>query len=372
MASIDHHSKAFDEATLTKLIIFEDYAKEWIPTFVMGGYKELWIFDFFAGPGYDKKCVEGSPIRILRQIKNQIGNIFQKNTKINLCFNEFDKTKFEKLKKACETYMQNNPELRRANVHIEYCNKDFEVLFFEKISTIKNKPSLVYIDQNGVKFLSDKYFLELASTNTTDFLYYVASSYFLRFGNEPEFKENINIDIEKAKKDPYKYIHKSILEQLKSRLPQNTKLSLYPFTIKKGTNIYGIIFGATHPRAVDKFLKTAWKRNELNGEANFDINNDEEKSLYQQDLFGKPIYNKIEEFSIKLRDTILKGEIDNNKKAYDFTLKEGHIDKHASEVILQLKKDKLITFEGKSPLVNYEQVYKNRRIINFEIVNRKQ
>lgn len=368
MSGIDHHKKPFDEATLTKLMIFEDYAKEWLPTFIMGEYKELWIFDFFAGPGYDKNGVEGSPIRILRQIKNQIGNIFQKNTKINLCFNEFDKDKFDKLQESCNMYIKHNSELSRAQIYIEYCNKDFEVLFFEKISTIKNKPSLVYIDQNGIKFLSDKYFLELANTNTADFLYYVSSSYFLRFGETPEFKGNINIDIEKAKKNPYKYIHKSILEQLKSRLPQDTKLSLYPFTIKKGTNIYGIIFGAKHPRAVDKFLKTSWKRNELNGEANFDINNDGEKSLYQQDLFGTPIYNKIEEFSMKLQNLILKGEIDNNKKAYDFTLKEGHIDKHASEVILKMKKDKLITFEGRSPLVNYEQVYKNRRIIDFKLV----
>ena len=71
---------------------------------------------------------------------------------------------------------------------------------------------------------------------------------------------------------------------------------------------------------------------------------------------------------MKLQNLILKGEIDSNKKAYDFTLKEGHIDKHASEVILKMKKDKLITFEGRSPLVNYEQVYKNRRIIDFKLV----
>lgn len=372
MAAKNLHDKPFDEATLTKLDIFEDYAKEWLPTFIMGRYKELWIFDFFSGPGYDIKGVAGSPIRILQQVKNQIGNIFQNNTKVNLCFNEFDKTKFSKLKESCETYIQSYPELSRAQIYIEYHNKDFEVLFSEKISTIKKLPSLVYMDQNGIKYLSDKYFLELGNTNKTDFLYYVSSSYFLRFGETPEFSRNINIDVEKAKKNPYKYIHKSILEQLKSRLPKDSKLSLYPFTIKKGTNIYGIIFGATHIRAVDKFLKTAWKRNELNGEANFDINNDEEKALYQQDLFGTPIYTKKEEFSMKLRELILKGEIHNNKEAYLFALGEGHIDKHASDTILQMKKEKLITFEGKSPLVNYVQVYNNNRIVNFEVFNIKQ
>ncbi len=372
MAGKDLHDKPFDEATLTKLMIFEDYAKEWLPTLIMGRYKELWIFDFFAGPGCDTNGVAGSPIRVLQQVKNQIENVSRKQTKVNLCFNELDKTKFNKLQECCETYIKNNCELSSTQINIEYHNKDFEVLFDEKISTIKKLPSLVYIDQNGIKYLSDKYFLELANTNTTDFLYYVASSYLLRFGKTAGFQKNINIDVEKAKKDPYKYIHKNILEQLEIRLPKESKLSLYPFTIKKGTNIYGIIFGATHIRAVDKFLKTAWKNNKLNGEANFDINNDEEKSLYDKDLFGKPIYNKKEEFSMKLRNLILTGEINNNKQAYDFTLKKGHIDKHASDVISQMKKEKLITYEGKKPLVNYEQVYQNKRIINFEILNIKQ
>ena len=93
MAVIDLHSKEFDEATITKLELFEDYAKEWIPTFVMSNCTNLWIFDYFAGPGYGKNNVEGSPIRILRQVAAQIGNIFRRQTKINICFNEYDEGK---------------------------------------------------------------------------------------------------------------------------------------------------------------------------------------------------------------------------------------------------------------------------------------
>ena len=66
MAIIDLHTKPFDEQTLTKLELFEDYAKEWIPTFVMSSHHIICVFDFFAGPGYDKNHVAGSPIRILR------------------------------------------------------------------------------------------------------------------------------------------------------------------------------------------------------------------------------------------------------------------------------------------------------------------
>ncbi len=59
------HDKPFDESTIAKLEIFEDYAQAWIPTFVMQGIPTICIFDFFAGTGYDKNEIAGSPIRIL-------------------------------------------------------------------------------------------------------------------------------------------------------------------------------------------------------------------------------------------------------------------------------------------------------------------
>ena len=133
-----------------------------------------------------------------------------------------------------------------------------------------------------MKFLSDKYLLELEKMRQTDFLYFVSASYFWRFGNTKEFKEHIDIDMEAAKKAPYDFIHRKIIEHLRMKLPAGTPLKLYPYSLKKGTNIHGIIFGASHPRAVDKFLSIAWKRNEVNGEANFDI--DDEASLEQLDL----------------------------------------------------------------------------------------
>ena len=79
----DLHDKPFDEGTLKKLDIFEAYTKQWLPTFVMNNYEsEICIFDLFAGPGYSITGQEGSPIRILKQVYNQIGNIFFKKKSI--------------------------------------------------------------------------------------------------------------------------------------------------------------------------------------------------------------------------------------------------------------------------------------------------
>lgn len=218
----DLHDEPFDEGTLEKLKIFEDYAQAWIPTFVMQGVKTICIFDFFAGTGYDIKGVAGSPIRILQKIKEQIGNIHQRGVKIKFYVNEFKKKKFELLMKAIEEYLQKNSDVKRA-VDVIYSNEDFDDIFTKLLDKMRDHPSLIYFDQSGMKYLSDKYLIELEKMKQTDFLYFVSSSYFWRFGDTREFQENIKLDMEAAKKNPFKYIHQSLLEQLRNKLPHFSK-----------------------------------------------------------------------------------------------------------------------------------------------------
>lgn len=367
MASKNLHDEPFDESTIAKLEIFEDYAQAWIPTFVMQSASTICIFDFFAGTGYDKNGVAGSPIRILQKIREQVINVFRKKVKIKVYLNEIDSNKFNLLKKACSEYLKENDHVGRA-IELNVFNEDFEVLFPKLLPKIKEFPSLVYLDQNGIKFLSEKYFLELEKTQKTDFLYFVSASYFWRFGNKQEFKNHLNIDMNEAKKNPYTFIHRSIIKQLRQRLPDNTKLKLYPFSLKKGANIYGIIFGASHPIAVDKFLSIAWKRNEINGEANFDIDDDELKR--QQNLFGSPKLTKLQAFKENVRHKIFQKEITNNFQLYNYALAEGHLGKHAADILREMKRDGEVSYENSSPLVTYENVYKMKRKLEYSILKK--
>jgi hypothetical protein len=167
-----------------------------------------------------------------------------------------------------------------------------------------------------------------------------------------------------AKENPYRFIHRSLIKQLRERLTVDTKLKLYPFSLKKGANIHGIIFGASHPRAVQKFLDVAWKRNEINGEANFDIDDDNLKG--QGLLFDKQPLTKKEAFKENLRNRVLAKEITDNFQAFDFVLEEGHLGRHAAEVLQEMKQKGEITFEGKSPLVTYDNVYgKTKRKVSY-------
>ena len=364
--SINLHDKPFDEGTLKKLEIFEMYTKQWLPTFIMSEAETICIYDFFAGTGYDIVGELGSPIRILRQIKEQIGHIFNKQTHLYLIFNEFNKEKANKLEKACKDFILSDSELRRANESNLLCykifNEDFSDLFPKQIRYINKYPSLVFLDQNGVKFLDDKFFIPLINSQCTDFIYFVSSSYVRRFYED--LSQYIDYDIKQAEKEPTTWIHRNIIEQLRKKIPEGNETKLYPFTLKKGPNIYGIIFGASHPRAVDKFLDTAWKENEINGEANFDIDNDTNKGM--KDLFGNIQLTKIQKFQKDLREKILSKELRTNKDVYLFTLEQGHIPVHATEELKLMKQNGLITF-GRSPMINYNQVYKRKNIITYTI-----
>lgn len=370
MATRNLHDHPFDEGTIVKLEIFEDYLKEWLPTFIMShADDDIWIFDFFAGTGRDLNGVAGSPIRILQQINGQAGNIFQKRCRVHVCLNEYDSTKFSTLKTYCDQFISEEKELKRLHekyLFLDFQNEDFSNLFPNYLSTISAHPSLIFLDQNGMKFLADKYLMDLEKLPQTDFLYYLSSSYFIRFGETAAFQTNLKIDMDKVRQNPYQYVHRSILEQLKERLPQGSKLKLYPFTIKKGANIYGIIFGAKHPLAVDKFLRTVWKKNTINGEANFDIDND--KSKGQLDLWGERRLTKIESFQEELRQKVLRGELRTNKQVYDYTLEQGHIPQHSSEELKKMKKENIINYNELTPLVNYDQVYKNNRIVEYKLL----
>ncbi|MHA7863005.1 hypothetical protein [Flagellimonas marinaquae] len=61
----------------------------------------------------------------------------------------------------------------------------------------------------------------------------------------------------------------------------------------------------------------------------------------------------------------------NNHEAFEFTLNEGHIGTHASNVLRKLKRSRLINYESSSPYINYDNVFKKKRLIQYKIVLNK-
>jgi len=369
MAGKDLHKDKFDKGTITKLEIFEDYAQAWLPTFIMQGADEIHIFDFFSGPGYDKNGIPGSPIRLLQKIEEQLGNILVKKTKIVLHLNEYQpdrisQPKFDKLQINCNAFCQTQKKFKYF-LTIKYYNKDAGELFDNLLPTIKKYPSLVYLDQNGVKFVSHKYLKQLESLKVVDFLYFISSSYFKRFSTTSEFKNVLKLDQVELENAKYVNMHRLVVQNLTKCLSPNSKLKLFPFTIKKKANVYGIVFGAKHYAAVNKFLNIAWKRNSVNGEANFDIDEDVKKE--QLDIFGAKKLSKIEKFEEELKDFLVDRKKTNSKEVLLFTFAKGHKAEHAANLLRQLKKKGDLNYESRTPFLNYENVFKKKNIIDYTI-----
>ena len=60
MPILDHHRAQFDAGTQTKL---ENYLVAWLPTFIpWDACKQVYICDFFVGPGRDKVTSEGGTV----------------------------------------------------------------------------------------------------------------------------------------------------------------------------------------------------------------------------------------------------------------------------------------------------------------------
>jgi hypothetical protein len=184
-------------------------------------------------------------------------------------------------------------------------------------------------------------------------------------GGTEEFKKVLEIDIKELEREEYRNMHRLVLQKIKSQLPNDTELKLFPFSIKKNANIYGIVFGSKNYAAVDKFLDIAWKQNSVNGEANFDIDEDNTKS--QLDLFEGKKMNKIEKFQQEFETLLFQGELQDNRSALIYTYSCGHIPRHVVDMIRRLKRELKIDYVGKTPALNYDNVFRKKNIVYYTI-----
>lgn len=100
--SKDLHKKPFDESTIAKLEIFKDYAQASASNIRHVWWSRNLYFWFFCGNRLWRQYgIPGSPIRLLEKIKEQVENIGQKNVRVKVYFNEFDKEKYELLSACC-------------------------------------------------------------------------------------------------------------------------------------------------------------------------------------------------------------------------------------------------------------------------------
>lgn len=339
----DIHKKRFDEGTKAKLAIFKDYLKEWLPVFL--AKKEIFypiinIYDFFSGPGSDGFGNIGTPLIILNEIEQYKDLIVQKNLKVKLYFNEFDNSKFE----ALVSILQED-KYKSLPLEIETDNLDFKIAFDKKYSEmgIKQSANLLFLDQNGIKHITEEVFNKVINLKQTDFLFFISSSTIKRFTDHPNICQHIKLNEEEVEKTPYHKIHRLVLEYYKSLIPQNKSYYLAQFSLRKNAGLYGLIFGSGHVLGIEKFITTCWNIDPERGEANFDIDEDN-ISPGQLDLFTGEVQKpkKVEYFEKELINNILSKKLKTDKDVYLYTVTNGIKIALGRQILRNLIKDNRI------------------------------
>ena len=263
MAKKDLFNKPFDDGTLDKLEIFEDYFKEWLPVFLARPqpiWNEIQIFDLFGGEGKDNSGILGSPLRILKILNDNEELIIKSRVKIRVIINEFDKEKYELLVPNLESIVN------RSLYELVYYNQDFTMVFDSYYNSMKQTANFLFLDQNGIKQITENIFSKLIGLQITDFLFFISSSYIKRFGEVEEFKKYLKITKQELEDKSYYHIHRIVLNYYRTLIPNDKKYFLAPFSIKKAAGIYGLIFGSNHTYGMEKFLSVCWKHDALTGE----------------------------------------------------------------------------------------------------------
>ncbi|GAB6268161.1 MAG: hypothetical protein STSR0002_09020 [Smithella sp.] len=356
------HEKPFDEATKDKLELYRGYLREWLPVFINApSVDTLQIFDFFAGPGLDVTGNPGSPVITCDEIRNVLDKCNERQLKVCLYFNEYAADKYQKLSDCLNAQKPN-----LAGVVFDTKQDDFHDIFKRWQPLMQGRvANLLFLDQNGVDQITKPVFQSIVKIPRTDFLFFVSSAMVNRFKENKEICEHLPIKKEDFSSMNGQNVHRILANAYPRWIPDGVQYFLGSFSIKKGANVYGLVFGSGHPRGIDKFLQVAWKHG---GDANFDIDKDgidpRQPSLFAQ--YDKP--TKISEFEKTLEKEVLNGTLKTNKDLYIFALRNGMIASHARDALkLMVKNGKL---PKQTPPVSYD-AWKKSDIVSIQLCTGK-
>jgi three-Cys-motif partner protein len=348
MATNDFYDKPYDSGTLTKLKIFELYTQEWIPVFLSPPspqVQEVHIFDFFSGPGHDTGGITGSPLRILDQLRRYHEKGLACWNKITIAAHFFDSSQrhISQLESTLKL-----PEWTVPGVQVECRQMAFEDALANHKSLLSNPriAKLLIIDQFGVDEVSDEVFKRLISSQKADFMFFLSSSTLHRFHDHPAIKQKID-----RPGDSYD-VHRAAFNYFRGLVPADMEIFLAPFSIKKRSNIYGLIFGSQHPLGIHKFLQVAWKNDEIAGEADFDIEHDNIQSGELLLALPEMRPTKIREFEAKLEKELRAGKLRSEAAVMRVCIEAGMTCQHSAPVLKKLKSEGLIDLQFRVPDVH--------------------
>lgn len=358
------HSKA-------KVKLLEKYLEKYLHIISNDGFtNKINIFDLFCGEGIYINEGEGSPLAILKCLKDlhYINKAKNKNIpSVDLIFNDKDEFKIEKLKGIIEERKLHESIFGK----LSFRSKDYKEIIdnlASYINSFKNEKAFIFIDPYGYKEIRASEIKKLLNSKKTEILLFLPTQFMYRFDEKGTPQALIEILDELVDINEWKpsisvyYFIEQFKEALKNYLGKDFFVDT--FTIEKDeATVFCLFFFSSHIRGFEKMLETKWQ-----------IDDDEGKGWsYERtiDLFAVHKTNPLEEKVYKLLNTgqVYNGEI------YEFTLRQGFLPKHIVEIFaslqsvnrLEVLSDEIEKVRKGAFYINYENFRDNPKKVYFKL-----
>ena len=324
------HSKA-------KVQLLGEYLKAYLGIISSNKYvKEIHICDLCCGEGLYENKGEGSPLVILRHIKELYENNINLNNqskipKITCHFNDIDTSKIEKLENSIKV-----KNLCQSNtITLNFTSNDYklEIERLDKIfKSFDNEKVFVFIDPYGYKDITAEQIKLLLDCNKkSEVLLWLPIQFMYRFRDNgtPDallnLMKTLNINVPKKNDNVWKF-----MDELRDGF-QNYLGGQYfvdNFSIKKDNNtVFCLYFFTPNIKGLEKILYAKWDIDKQNGKG-WDYTN---KQIL---IFSKEeVRTRIDELEDKLENFLISDVRVYNGDIYEFTLKQRYLPKHTNTIL---------------------------------------
>ena len=303
--------------------------------------EDIHYFDLFCAEGIYSNGGKGSPIIVLESIKNAYFASKHKNGnsgKFHCVFNDIDHNKVNTLIDNISKHKLHYPEIGTINFE----NKDYQNLCPEislKIKNIKkNDKAFVFIDPYGYKEIRIKDIKSLLEKRNSEVLLFLPTHFMFRFrenGTPESLYEFIN-EIVPEDEWPKSKTGLDFIENLKSGFKKYLGDSFFvdTFIISREKNqFFCLFFFTSHIYGFDRMLDAKWKLDEEDGRGwKYNSSSDDLFSIIEKEPNILKFENSLNNFLSKNQKT--------NKELYEFTLKNGHLTTHTTQILKKWQDEK--------------------------------
>lgn len=292
------------------------------------GVNEIQVFDLFCGEGIYENGKEGSPVIILKLIKDiyyRHRNI--SSVKFNCNFNDVNKGKIDKLTQYVSDKNLHYSEIGTLN----FINEDYQNLK-NKITSQTRKQgqkAFVFIDPYGYKDISIYDIEKLLADGQTEVLLFLPTQFMYRFEKKstPEVLYNFLTEVLTDEEIGKSSSGVDFIYKLRDGFGNKLKGRHFvdSFIITRDTNEYfALFFFTSHLYGFEKFLEAKWDIDEEEGRG-WSPKQD------QGDLFSL-IDEKVNSDLFEENLKIFLGEKKSNIEIHQFTIENRHLTKHSNQI----------------------------------------